>query len=541
MRIQRLTRTGFVMSAVLVGGLLLGVAPALAVAPEMPTTEAANPIGGTTATLNGTLNPKASGTAGYFFYYGKNGYCGELETTEGAEATGKGIKVSTPVTELEGNTEYMVCVVATHTENGDLETTWGEPVPFKTGPVKPIVEGGEVSVSTITPFQATVSNVSVNPENEPTSCELEYGTTLSYGKSIKCEPESVEGPSPVTVSGTLTGLTADTPYDYRIKTKNGAGETKGAEGTFTTKALEPPIIESESVSFLSATRATLEATVNPNYQKIEYKTEYKFEYATEASYLGTNKTIVVPGGTLPAGFGGQPVHANLGAVLTPGTTYYYRVVATNETGTTAGMVTVSSFKTPTPPTAGTGAAENVTHNTATVSGTVNPEGQETYYAIQYGTSTSYGYTTPPVNVGSESNSIPVGPVALDSLTPNTTYHYRILAITSTGESTPGADETFTTEPAPPQPPEEAESPPPTPTPLTAAPVGSTFPNLTAVAPIPGPKESAETTGTETKSLTRAQKLAKALKACRKTKGKRRASCEKQARSKYGKSTKKKGK
>jgi hypothetical protein len=539
MRARRLIQVAL-SALVIPAGLLCFSTSALAAAPETPETGKASLIGSASATLNGTLNPKASGTAGYFFYYGKNGYCQEIPTAEGAEATGMGIKVSTPLTGLEGNTEYTFCVVATHIENGTPGTTEGAPETFKTLPAKPAVEGGEVSG--ITPFQATVSNVSVNPESEPTSCELEYGTTLSYGKSIKCEPESVEGSSPVSVSGTFTGLTAGTTYDYRVKTKNGAGETKGAEGTFPTKALEPPIVESEGVSFLFGTRATLEATVNPNYQKTEYKTTYEFEYATEASYLGTSKAITVPGGSLPAGFGGQPVHTNLGSVLSPGMTYYYRVVATNETGRTAGMVTVSSFKTPTPPAASTGAAEDVTHSSATVSGTVNPEGQETHYTIQYGTSTSYGYSTVPVDVGSEVTPIATGAIVLSFLTPDTTYHYRVLAINSAGESTAGADGTFTTKPGPP-PPETVEQPPVTPSaPLTAAPVGSTFPNLTAIAPIPGPKESAETIGTKTKTLTRAQKLAKALRACKKdAKGKKRASCEKRARAEHGKSTKKKGK
>jgi hypothetical protein len=44
-----------------------------------------------------------------------------------------------------------------------------------------------------------------------------------------------------------------------------------------------------------------------------------------------------------------------------------------------------------------------------------------------------------------------------------------------------------------------------------------------------------------KSLTRAQKLAKALKACKKKKGAKRAACEKQARKQYGPPVKKKTK
>jgi hypothetical protein len=48
-----------------------------------------------------------------------------------------------------------------------------------------------------------------------------------------------------------------------------------------------------------------------------------------------------------------------------------------------------------------------------------------------------------------------------------------------------------------------------------------------------PKEEAGSTGTSTKTLTKAQKLAKALKACHKKHGSKRSGCEKAARKKYG--------
>ena len=61
-----------------------------------------------------------------------------------------------------------------------------------------------------------------------------------------------------------------------------------------------------------------------------------------------------------------------------------------------------------------------------------------------------------------------------------------------------------------------------------------FPNLTAIAPVPATKEAGEaTTPGGTKSLTRAQKLAKALKQCKKEKKSKRVGCEKQARKHFG--------
>jgi hypothetical protein len=78
-------------------------------------------------------------------------------------------------------------------------------------------------------------------------------------------------------------------------------------------------------------------------------------------------------------------------------------------------------------------------------------------------------------------------------------------------------------------------------PTFATPSSVTFEGVGNFAP-PVETTAPATPKVKTRPPTNAQKLAKALKACRKdAKGKQRASCEKQARAKYGKSTKKKGK
>ncbi|MGH2882301.1 MAG: fibronectin type III domain-containing protein, partial [Solirubrobacteraceae bacterium] len=89
-----------------------------------------------------------------------------------------------------------------------------------------------------------------------------------------------------------------------------------------------------------------------------------------------------------------------------------------------------------------GSASNLGQSSATLSGTVNPNGQSTTYYFQYGTSTTYGTQTSPADAGS--GSTPVGVhQAIFGLTPNTTYHYRLVATSSAG-TTNGTDQTFTT-------------------------------------------------------------------------------------------------
>jgi hypothetical protein len=95
-----------------------------------------------------------------------------------------------------------------------------------------------------------------------------------------------------------------------------------------------------------------------------------------------------------------------------------------------------------PPAVTTSSTSDVGKSSATLSGTVNPNGQSTTYFFEYGTTTSYGTQTNPTNVGS--GNTPVGVhQGIFGLSPNTTYHYRLVATNSAG-TTNGSDQTLTT-------------------------------------------------------------------------------------------------
>jgi glycosyl hydrolase family 44/List-Bact-rpt repeat protein len=97
---------------------------------------------------------------------------------------------------------------------------------------------------------------------------------------------------------------------------------------------------------------------------------------------------------------------------------------------------------PRAPTATTTAASNVTTTSATLNGTVNPNGSSTAAAVQWGTAAAYGSTTPEQSVGGGVTNVPVV-ASVAGLTPNTTYHYRVAATNGVG-TTNGADRAFTT-------------------------------------------------------------------------------------------------
>jgi hypothetical protein len=98
----------------------------------------------------------------------------------------------------------------------------------------------------------------------------------------------------------------------------------------------PPVVATAGAKAVTATSATLTGTVNPKGQP----TSYYFQYGTSTAYGGKTPSA-------SAGSGTKNVNAS-GAVgsLAPSTTYHYRLVATNPSGTTAGGD--RSFKTAKP-------------------------------------------------------------------------------------------------------------------------------------------------------------------------------------------------
>ncbi len=100
-------------------------------------------------------------------------------------------------------------------------------------------------------------------------------------------------------------------------------------------------------------------------------------------------------------------------------------------------------------------ASAIGDNSATLTASVNPTGQETTYAFEYGTDTHYATQTATASAGSGTQPVTES-TQLAGLRPGTVYHYRLLA-TNAGGTTAGPDATFqTTGIAPP----ETTPPPP---------------------------------------------------------------------------------
>ena len=152
--------------------------------------------------------------------------------------------------------------------------------------------------------------------------------------------------------------------------------------------------------------------------------------------------------------------------LTPGTTYYYRVrvytaiglenYSEAMTATTVPATGLTSDITATSPeginldvvgydlvnaVVTTNGASNITSSSAILNGTVTPNGLTTTVLFEYGITTNYEHTT--ANRNYSGNTTQKVNANITGLTPNTTYHFRIVGFNNRGFNF-GSDRTFRT-------------------------------------------------------------------------------------------------
>jgi RHS repeat-associated protein len=170
-------------------------------------------------------------------------------------------------------------------------------------------------------------NATVNAEGAATTYYFEYGKTTSYGSKAPASPEALSARVLKTkVFQVIEGLEEGQTYHYRVVAENERGVTHGEDRSFV--AVDKPEATTGEASAPTVSTATLPATVNPEGAA----TTYYFEYGTTTSY--GSKAPVSPAS---AGSGKSDVEVSQAlSGLSEGTTYHYRVVASNSSGTTQG-------------------------------------------------------------------------------------------------------------------------------------------------------------------------------------------------------------
>jgi MYXO-CTERM domain-containing protein len=422
------------------------------------TTVAASSVGSTSATLNGSANPNALSSTGWFRYSTTNpGTCndtfGTRAPTSGGTALGSGTSAasySQAITGLTPGATYFYCAIASNASGLGF------------GAVQSFTTAGAPTVTTelataVTSSGATLQGTA-NPNLGATTGWFRYGTVNpgtcndTFGIRAPSSGGSMlgSGSTPVGYTQGITGLSPGTTYFYCAIASNSVGVRFGTVQSFTTPA--GPSVTTSMATGLTATSATLNGAANPN---LAAATGY-FRYATTSP--GTcNDTF----GTRAPASGGTALGAGSAAVpfaegvtgLAPSTTYFYCAIATNGIGT--GFGAVMSFTTPAAPTVTTVAATGVSSTGATLGGSANPNradatGWFRYDTVDPGTcSDTFGTRAPgsggsPLGAGSSAVSYTQ---AITGLLPGTTYYYCAVAANTEGTRF-GTVLSFTTSAAP---------------------------------------------------------------------------------------------
>jgi hypothetical protein len=186
----------------------------------------------------------------------------------------------------------------------------------------------------------------------------------------------------VAVTAGLSSLLPGTTYYYEVVATNSVGTTVGTMGSFTTAAAAP-LATTQGASNVMTTTAALNGSVNPEGSA----TSVSFIYGTDPTL--TTGTTTTPAQQIGSGTSAVPVTATLSSLL-PGTTYYYKVVATNSVGTTVGTPIVS-FTTAAPQPAEIQSATVVFRQTTNRKG--KPVGKPTLAGFQFAFNTAMNGAT----------------------------------------------------------------------------------------------------------------------------------------------------
>ena len=295
----------------------------------------------------------------------------------------------------------------------------------------------------VLPNDATLQG-EVDPDGagNVTSCEFRYGTDQSYtGGTVPCSAGLPIG-SAASVSAHIGGLESGVTYHYQLVAGNSNGKQLGADQTFTATPAVENVFTGEATEIEKRS-----ATLHGSFEGRGEDVHYYFEWGTTSSYGQT--APAPPGNDAGSSSGPQEVGAVPLSGLQGGTEYHYRLVTTNIYGTTRGED--RSFTTlPAVTNLATEPATAISNSTAELHGSFEADSFETHYYFEWGSSSTYGNTTPVppgIAVPPGSGHVDLPPVTISGLEAGVRYHYRVVASNEAGVAY-GSDLSFRVAEAP---------------------------------------------------------------------------------------------
>ncbi len=374
----------------------------VAVTPVPPTvtTLAATGVTHNSATLNGTITAGNETITAQGFMYKTT--AASTWTTVSASGTTLVATVNT----LAAETEYQFKAFAT-TASGTVEGT----VMTFTTTATPVVVPPTVTTlaaTSVTHNSATLNGTIAAGDETITAQGFKY-------KATAASTWTTVAATGTTITSTLNSLAAETEYQFKAFATTASGTVEGAVMTFTTTAapIVAPTVATLAATSVTHNSATLNGTITAGSETI---TAQGFMYKATAAADWTN--VSATGTTLAATVNG----------LTPETAYQFKAFATTASGTVEGaVVNFTTLAAPaTQPTVVTLDATEVTHEAATLNGTIAAGSEAiTAQGFMYKATTAADWTT----VAAEGTAITA---TISGLSAETEYEYKAFATTASG-------------------------------------------------------------------------------------------------------------
>jgi uncharacterized protein (TIGR02145 family) len=104
--------------------------------------------------------------------------------------------------------------------------------------VKPVGFTAITNSATSVTMNSAILNGTVNANNLSTTVSFDYGTSSSYGNSVYAAANTISSNENIDVNVSITGLSDNTTYHFRVKAVNSSGTKFGSDKTFTTTNTE---------------------------------------------------------------------------------------------------------------------------------------------------------------------------------------------------------------------------------------------------------------------------------------------------------------